>query len=157
MITTPAKPPVHGFMRHNRRDETESSLDPTKPVSCGETLETSLPPHQLNPGEILGERFIVIQFLARGGFGEVYEAADRHLQGKHLALKTLRPEIASDPILRLRFEREVLMAREITHPNVCPTYDLFQVSGPRGPLTFLTMKLLRGAVTGRAVEPHSST
>ena len=35
--------------------------------------------------------------------------------------------------MRQRFEREVLVAREISHQNVCPTYDLFRVQGPRGP------------------------
>ena len=99
---------------------------------------------QLVVGDVLAERFVIIQFLARGGMGEVYEAADRHLQDKHCALKTVRPEIADSPTVRLRFEREVLLAREVLHPNVCPTYDLFRVEGPRGPITFLTMKLLRG-------------
>jgi serine/threonine protein kinase len=97
---------------------------------------------QLNPGEILGGRFIIIQYLGAGGMGEVYEVADKHLQNKHIALKTLLPEIVSDP--RMLFEREVLLAREINHRNVCPTYDLFHMPGPRGPLTFLTMKLVRG-------------
>ena len=99
---------------------------------------------QLDPGNVLGDRFTIIRFLARGGMGEVYEAADRHLQSKHCALKTLRSEIAADPNVRQRFEREVLLAREVTHPNVCPTFDLFRVPGPRGPVLFLTMKLLRG-------------
>ena len=76
--------------------------------------------------------------------GEVYEVADEHLQGKHYALKTLRPEIAADPAVQQRFEREVLLAREVNHPNVCPTYDIFRVDEPGGPLLFLTMKLLRG-------------
>jgi tetratricopeptide (TPR) repeat protein len=99
---------------------------------------------QLNPGDILGGRFVIIQFLGVGGMGEVYEAADKHLQNKHIALKTLLPEIVSDPRMRMLFEREVLLAREINHRNVCPTYDLFHMPGPRGPLTFLTMKLVRG-------------
>ena len=96
------------------------------------------------PGERLAGRFVVVQFLARGGMGEVYEVADEHLQGKHCALKALRPEIAADSVVRQRFEREVLLAREVSHPNVCPTFDIFRVDGPGGPLLFLTMKLLRG-------------
>jgi len=100
--------------------------------------------HQLQPGDVVGERFIIIQFLNRGGMGEVYEASDTELQGKHVALKTLRPEIASDPTMRERFEREVLVAREITHRNVCPTYNLFHMEGPRGPVSFLEMRLVRG-------------
>jgi eukaryotic-like serine/threonine-protein kinase len=76
--------------------------------------------------------------------GEVYEAADLQLQGKRLALKTLLPKISKDPAARERFEREVLIAREIHHPNVCPTYDLFCTEGESGDFVFLTMKLLAG-------------
>ena len=101
-------------------------------------------PHQLRPNDVLGGRFVIVQFLARGGMGEVYEAEDRHLQGKHLALKLMRPEVAADEAMRQRFEREVLLSREVVHRNVCPTYDLCRMEGPRGPVVFLTMKLLRG-------------
>jgi eukaryotic-like serine/threonine-protein kinase len=107
---------------------------------------------QLDPGDVLGDRFTIIRFLARGGMGEVYEAADRHLQNKHCALKTLRSEIAGDASVRQRFEREVLLAREVTHPNVCPTFDLFRADGPRGPVLFLTMKLLRGESLGMRLK-----
>jgi eukaryotic-like serine/threonine-protein kinase len=105
---------------------------------------TKVDVRRLGPGDILGNRFAIVRFLAHGGMGEVYEAADRHLQGKHCALKILRPDIASTQQLRLRFEREVLLAREVRHPNVCPTYDLFHEQGPNGPITFMTMKLIRG-------------
>ena len=129
----------------------ESSLDPTRsmgplPEHAAESSDSSGSGRvrQLDPGDVLGDRFTIVRFLARGGMGEVYEAADRHLQNKHCALKILRSEIASDPNVRQRFEREVLLAREVTHPNVCPTFDLFRMEGPRGPVMFLTMKLLRG-------------
>ncbi len=97
---------------------------------------------QLRRGDRLAGRFVVVQFLARGGMGEVYEAADEHLQDKHCALKTLRAEIGADPVVQQRFEREVLLAREVNHPNVCPTYDIFRAEEAGG--LFLTMKLLRG-------------
>jgi hypothetical protein len=99
---------------------------------------------RLFPGERLGDRFVVVQFLAAGGMGEVYEVVDEHLQGKHFALKILRPEIAVAPEMRQRFEREVIIAGEVHHPNVCPTHDLLHLSGPRGPLMCLTMRLIRG-------------
>ena len=101
-------------------------------------------PQQLHAGEVLANRFTIVQFIARGGMGEVYEAADSYFQNRRFALKTLRPEIAGDPSVRARFEREVLLAREVRHDNVCPSYDLFQVESPRGAILFLTMKLLRG-------------
>ncbi len=114
--------------------------DSTRSIPYSVSTETET----LRPGDRLGGRFVIVQFLARGGMGEVYEAADDHLQGKHCALKTLRPQIANDPDMRARFEREVMLAREVSHPNVCPMFDIFREETPRGPLLFLTMKLLRG-------------
>jgi eukaryotic-like serine/threonine-protein kinase len=107
-------------------------------------LRAATAPAQLLPGEKLGGRFVIVQFLASGGMGEVYEVIDEHLQGKHFALKILRAGIAGDANMRQRFEREVILACEVRHPNVCPTQDLLRLEGPRGPLLCLTMKLLRG-------------
>ena len=74
----------------------------------------------LKPGDVLEDRFEIVQFLARGGMGEVYQAADLQMQGKHLALKTLRREGTSDSVMRQRFEREALLAREISTPTSVP-------------------------------------
>src|SRR5215510_9876571 len=96
-------------------DETRNddcSSDATAPSSGSSDYR-----NRLKRGDTIGNRFVIVQFLAQGGMGEVYEAADLHLQGKHCALKTLRPEIASNSTIRLRFEREVLLAREVNHPN----------------------------------------
>ena len=125
-------------------DSTKSMSPPSERGSASGESAGDGRTRQLDPGDALGDRFTVIRFLARGGMGEVYEVADRHLQNKHCALKTLRGEIATDPSVRQRFEREVLLAREVTHPNVCQTFDLFRMEGPRGPVLCLTMKLLRG-------------
>lgn len=102
------------------------------------------PPPGHATGEILANRFRIDRYIARGGMGEVYQAADLHLHGSPLALKTLLPSLIHDPLARQRFEREVLVAREIHHPNVCPTYDLFRAEGSSGAFLFLTMKLLSG-------------
>jgi serine/threonine protein kinase/predicted Zn-dependent protease len=99
---------------------------------------------QFNPGDILFDRFQVTRFIARGGMGEVYEVADRQLRGVHVALKTVLSQYAADPLMQQRLEREVLNAREVVHPNLCPIYDIFHWKRPEGRLTFLTMKLLPG-------------
>lgn len=99
---------------------------------------------QFEPGQIIAGRFAVIRFIARGGMGEVYEVEDRELKGVHLALKTVLPHIAADPSMHERFKREVLLAREVVHPNLCPIYDMFHWQRPEGDVTFLTMRLLSG-------------
>jgi serine/threonine protein kinase len=119
-------------------DDITQSIDPSGP--------------RLRRGDRLAGRFVVVQFLASGGMGEVYEASDEHLQGKHCALKTLRLEMGADAVVQQRFEREVLLAREVNHPNVCPTYDIFREK--EGGLLFLTMKLLRGeSLRARLARP----
>jgi eukaryotic-like serine/threonine-protein kinase len=102
-----APDPIHGSS-----DTTESMWT----INLGPAVK---PTH--SPGELLAGRFKIVRYIARGGMGEVYEAVDLQLQGKQLALKTLLPEISDEPAARQRFEREVLLAREIHHPNVCPT------------------------------------
>jgi len=99
---------------------------------------------QFIAGDLLFDRFVVIRFIAKGGMGEVYEVEDRRLRGVHLALKTVLSQYAADIVMLERFEREVLSAREVVHPNLCPIYDLFHWDRPQGRLTFLTMKLLAG-------------
>ena len=102
----------------------------TGPIDENEISLPPPPPGRLQPGQVLIDRFVIVRFIAKGGMGEVYEAEDRFLQGVHVALKTILPQIADDPALRHRFEREVLLAREVSHPNLCPIYDIFHCERP---------------------------
>jgi tetratricopeptide (TPR) repeat protein len=140
-------PPTPGFLEKTTIDFRQSSQTNGRERSDQNTtpLESTNRPR---PGDVLGERFLVIRFIARGGMGEVYEVEDLRLQGIHLALKTVLPQIADEPHMQKRFEREVLLARQVIHPNLCPIYDIFHCQGPAGPLTFLTMKLLPGETLG---------
>ncbi len=98
-------------------------------------------------GDVLSHRFKIVQFLAQGGMGEVYEAEDLEL-GRTVALKTIRPEIATEPRIVQRFKREITLSLKVTHPNVCRIFDLFHHRGEWGTgvaeLSFLAMELLRG-------------
>jgi len=96
------------------------------------------------PGASVAGRYEIVRFIAAGGMGEVYEALDRML-GTHVALKTIRPELVARPHMLERFRREILLARRVTHRNVCRIFDLGHQPAEPGPgLTFLTMELLRG-------------
>ena len=91
------------------------------------------------PGDVLAGRFRIARFIAAGGMGEVYEAEDSELGGR-VALKTIRSGIAEEAGSIDRFKREVHLARQVTHANVCRIYDVFRHEGT----TFLTMELLHG-------------
>jgi predicted ATPase len=96
-----------------------------------------------SPGDVLNQRFEIRRIIARGGMGVVAEAEDRAL-GTRVALKFILPALAGDPAVRERFRREILLARRITHRNICRIFELFssQLDGESG--LFLTMELLEG-------------
>src|SRR6202453_3030514 len=99
---------------------------------------------RFQPAQLIANRFRVVRFIARGGMGEVYEAKDQFLQGESVALKIIRPEIASDAASSSRFEQEVILARRVVHSNLCPIYEIFRCEQPAPPFLFLTMRLLQG-------------
>jgi serine/threonine protein kinase len=105
------------------------------PIPGGPTLEV---------GERLSNRFTILRFIARGGMGAVYEAEDTVLRTR-VAVKTILPEFAADPTAMERFRREVLLARRVTHLNICRMFELYEAVDARGErLNFLTMELLLG-------------
>lgn len=123
-------------------------------------LEESLakPERAFEVGSLLLSRFKIVSLLGWGGMGEVYEAEDRLLKGVHVALKTLLPNVAQNPELRKSLEREVLLAREVSHSNLCPIYDIFHCEEPPPGFLFLTMKLLPGkTLAARLGEPPPMT
>ena len=103
------------------------------------------------PGEVVASRFRVVRFLARGGMGELYEAEDLELH-ERVALKTILSTTGQDERSIKMFKREVHLARQVTHPNVCRIFDVFRHRPPaaagatgRAPdIVFLAMELLHG-------------
>ena len=99
------------------------------------------------PGTLLGGRYRVIGLLGRGGMGEVYRASDLML-GQSVALKFLPPEASSNPRLLERFQGEVRVARQVSHPNVCRVYDIGEIEG----MPFLSMEYVDGEDLGGLLQ-----
>ncbi|HZO54569.1 MAG TPA: protein kinase [Bryobacteraceae bacterium] len=95
----------------------------------------------LQTDEVVVNRYRVIRQVGRGGMGEVYEVHDEVLN-ETVAMKTLHPEIAFRPDYVRRFNREIQLARKVTHPNVCRVYDVGEFHS--GGLHFFTMEFLHG-------------
>jgi predicted Ser/Thr protein kinase len=94
---------------------------------------------RFDPGTRLGTRYRIVGLLGRGGMGEVYRADDLEL-GQPVALKFLPGRISATPQDLDRLRREVRIAREISHPNVCRTYDISAADGQ----AFLVMEYIDG-------------
>ncbi len=93
----------------------------------------------VHTGERFAGRYEVQGLIGRGGMGAVYRARDREL-GEEIAIKTLRPELTTDPALVERFRSEIRLARHITHQNVVRTHDIGEIGGAY----YLTMELVQG-------------
>ncbi len=93
----------------------------------------------LQIGALLGDRYEILQLLGEGGMGAVYKAADRELD-RFVALKVIRPELASNPAILARFKQELLLSHQVTHRNVIRIYDLGEAQGVK----FITMEFIEG-------------
>jgi eukaryotic-like serine/threonine-protein kinase len=109
------------------------------PTTGGATLDSTT----FSPGQAFGPRYRIEALLGLGGMGAVYRAWDAEL-AMDVALKVIRPEIAADPAaareLQLRFKRELLLARQVTHKNVVRIHDLGEVDG----IKYITMPFIEG-------------
>jgi serine/threonine protein kinase/tetratricopeptide (TPR) repeat protein len=122
--------------------------DRTLSGEVSSVLRPRTPESSFTARQILANRFEIIRFIAQGGMGEVYEALDKELN-ERVALKTIRFELAKKGQTVERFKREIQLARRVTHPNVCRTFDVFrhQESNADGSLyetLIVSMELLRG-------------
>ena len=117
---------------------------PTMPLP-DEAGSHAATPATFSSDELVADRYKIVRFLGRGGMGEVYEANDLELR-QRVALKTVLPEIALDQQAIEQFKREIRMAREVTHPNVCRIFDLghHRRAASRDEIAFLTMEFLPG-------------
>jgi len=105
------------------------SPPPDAPYAQGEELV----------GTLLADRYGILALLGQGGMGAVYKAHDTELE-RLVALKLIRPDLASNPEILRRFKQELILAREVTHRNVIRIFDLGQAKG----FKFITMEYVEG-------------
>ncbi len=126
-----ALPPLPPVTRQNPPPPPASPVSPAPPSSLGALV--------LQPGSLLGNRYQIIQILGEGGMGAVYKARDSELD-RIIALKVIRPELASNPEILQRFKQELILARQVTDRNVIRIFDLGEANG----IKFITMEYVEG-------------
>jgi serine/threonine protein kinase len=104
-----------------------------------------LPPKLI---EALGDRYRLLREIGRGGMAAVYLAEDR-LGGGPVAIKVLRPELASS-LGGARFLREIEIASRLRHPNILPLLG----SGEVGAFLYYTMPYVPGDSLQALLERH---
>ena len=92
----------------------------------------------LSPGSRLAQ-YEIVAAVGSGGMGVVYRARDTRL-GREVAVKVMAPHVASDPVMRRRFETEARAVASLSHPGILSIYELAVADG----IPFAVMELLDG-------------
>src|SRR5262252_3113001 len=100
----------------------------------------------LTTGARLGPYEIVAP-LGAGGMGEVYRARDTRLD-RIVAIKVLPADLAAEAPFRERFEREARVISSLSHPHICPLFDVGNHDGTE----FLVMEHLEGETLAARLE-----
>ena len=87
------------------------------------------------------------QVTAKIGEGEVYKATDTRLD-RTVAIKVLPEHVAADPDLKQRFEREAKTVAGLSHPHICPVFDV----GSQDGIDYLVMEYLDGETLAQRLE-----
>lgn len=71
---------------------------------------------------LLNERYLLDEFLSKGGMASVYRGTDQMLE-REVAIKVLREDYSKDPAFRERFRQEAKAAANLSHGNIVTIYD----------------------------------
>lgn len=105
----------------------------------------------VKPGRRLGSNYLVGERLGRGAMGVVHEATTN--DGKPMAVKFLRAELASDHKTVARFLQERQIFRKVNHPNVVRVHDLVA----EGDDLAIVMERVTGGDLKQRIENRSLT
>src|SRR5687767_2947004 len=122
-----------------RDDDITRKLETPKSSTSRASSFESIDDARFVSGTILADRYRIVGLLGRGGMGEVYRADDLKLS-QPVALKFLPDRFLTDGAALARFHREVRVARQVSHKNVCRVYDIGEIDGRH----FLSMEFIKG-------------
>lgn len=98
------------------------------------------------PGTVLGD-YDLIERLGMGGMGVVFEARQRSVGSRRVALKLLRSHFVTDA-LKIRFRREIATVADLDHSGIVPIVD----ASVDGETPYYVMKFVEGASLAQVIQ-----
>ena len=93
--------------------------------------------------------YVLLDKLGEGGMGMVLKAWHRRME-RIVALKVIAPKVVKEPSALKRFQREVIAAAKLTHPNIVAAHDADEAKGTH----FLVMEYVEGSDLSSWVKEH---
>ena len=131
----------------SRDDSTLRNVDETAMLDSTEEPQSKRVRRALMPGDRFG-RYRIRKILGEGAMGSVYLALDTHLDRK-VALKIPKVDSNADSKFIVRFLREARAAATLSHPNICPVYDVGEIDGTH----FIAMAYIQGQSLSEFINP----
>jgi serine/threonine-protein kinase len=82
----------------------------------------------MNSDDVIGGKYRLDRVIAEGGMAVVWRATDIQLR-REVAVKMLKPNIASDEVVAERFRREAIALAQLHHKHIMPVYDCIDEDG----------------------------
>jgi Protein kinase domain len=104
------------------------------------------------PGDHLADRYRIDALIGSGGMATVYRAHDERLD-RDVAIKVLLPNLAGDPVVAERFEREARSMAAVADPGLVAVFDVDPGDPPNGREPFVVMELCPGGSLADRLGP----
>jgi serine/threonine-protein kinase len=104
------------------------------------------------PGDVLADRYRIGALLGSGGMATVHRAHDDRL-GRDVAVKTLLPNLASDPVVAQRFDREARAMAAVADAGLVAVFDVDPGDPAAGREPFFVMELCPGGSLADRLGP----
>ena len=103
---------------------------------------------EVQVGQVLDERFEIVDLIHRSAMSSVYKARDLQT-GQQVAVKVPLPNLEGDPAAFSRFQREEQIGRTLDHPSVL---RIMAVDDKAKSRPYLVMELLEGETLERRMQ-----
>lgn len=94
-------------------------------------------------GNVLGNRYEIIEKIGGGGMALVYKAKCK-LLNRNVAIKVLRDEFVNDEEFIKKFRRESQSAASLSHPNIVSIYDVGVEQKEDQEIHYIVMEYIKG-------------
>ena len=131
----------------------QSSLSHTKLADLPGLAPQDAAQVELQPGQILANRYKIKELIGQGGMGAVYRAFDKN-RDEDIAIKVLLPSLTKNERALERFLNEARVSSKLSHQHIVNVYDVQsapQIDGS-GDLYFLIMELLEGQDLAQLIQ-----